>query len=119
MDAMQEAGVLTWSEVQFLSKAAATVTECRMTLKWTYAMAFYMVRNNMTELFEDNQRDLERVVEQLSEQLQQPVQKNTIQQLRQEVLDLMAYVSKRREIVLSDTANGYLEDRWEFSVPTK
>ncbi|KDN42290.1 putative ariadne-1 protein [Tilletiaria anomala UBC 951] len=116
MDAMQEAGVLTWSEVQFLSKAAASVTECRMTLKWTYAMAYYLKCDNQTELFEDNQRDLERAVEQLSEQLQKPVQKDTIQQLRQEVTDLMVYVQKRREIVLADTAAGYQEGRWEFVV---
>ena len=27
-----------------------------MTLKWTYCMVYYLERNNMTELFEDNQR---------------------------------------------------------------
>ena len=56
MDEMQLTSDLTWIEVQFLKKAADTLTECRMTLKWTYAMAFYLARNNMTELFEDNQR---------------------------------------------------------------
>jgi ariadne-1 len=116
MDAMQEAGVLSWSEVQFLSKAAATVSECRLTLKWTYAMAYYLKRNNMTELFEDNQRDLERAVEDLSEQLQKPVQRDTIQPLRQKVTDLMVYVQKRREIVLTDTAAGFQEGRWEWNV---
>ncbi len=123
MDAMQEAGVLTWSEVQFLKQAAATVTECRITLKWTYAMAYYLKNDPdpkkatpSTILFEDNQRDLERAVEELSEQLQKPVEKSTIHALRQKVIDLMVYVSKRREIVLSDTAAGFSEGRWEWNV---
>lgn len=116
MDAMQEAGVLSWSEVQFLAKAAAVVNECRMTLKWTYAMAFYLKRNNMTEIFEDNQRDLERAVEQLSEQLQSRIDQDTITQLRQKVTDLMVYVQRRREIMLGDTLQGYPEGRWEFTL---
>ncbi|WFD30423.1 RBR-type E3 ubiquitin transferase [Malassezia sp. CBS 17886] len=56
MDEMQVTSDLSWIEVQFLKKAADTLTECRMTLKWTYCMVYYLERNNMTELFEDNQR---------------------------------------------------------------
>ena len=56
MEELQHASQLTWIEVQFLKKAADTLTECRMTLKWTYCMVYYLQRNNMTELFEDNQR---------------------------------------------------------------
>lgn len=56
MEDIQLTSELSWIEVQFLKKAADTLTECRMTLKWTYCMAYYLERNNMTELFEDNQR---------------------------------------------------------------
>lgn len=56
MEEMQANSDLSWIEVQFLKKAADTLTECRMTLKWTYCMVYYLERNNMTELFEDNQR---------------------------------------------------------------
>lgn len=87
MEEMQLTSELTWIEVQFLKKAVDIVTECRMTLKWTYAMAYYLARNNMTELFEDNQRDLERAVEDLSEQLEKPIEQNTIASLRQTVTD--------------------------------
>ncbi|MCO5610414.1 hypothetical protein L7F22_064651 [Adiantum nelumboides] len=72
MEEMQLTSDLTWIEVQFLKKAVDTVTECRMTLKWTYAMAYYLARDNMTELFEDNQRDLERAVEDLSSSSRSP-----------------------------------------------
>jgi ariadne-1 len=115
MEEMQQKSELTWIEVQFLKKAVDTVTECRMTLKWTYAMAYYLARNNMTELFEDNQRDLERAVEDLSEQLEKPIEKDVIANLRQVVTDLTVYVQRRREIMLSDTAEGFAEGRWSWN----
>ncbi|KAN0065115.1 hypothetical protein ACQY0O_001612 [Thecaphora frezii] len=116
MEEMQLTSDLTWIEVQFLKKAVDTLTECRMTLKWTYCMAYYLARNNMTELFEDNQRDLERAVEDLSEQLEKPIEKDNIPEMRQRVTDLTVYVQKRREILLSDTAEGFQEGRWHWNV---
>lgn len=115
MEEMQVTSELTWIEVQFLKKAVDTVTGCRMTLKWTYAMAFYLARDNMTELFEDNQRDLERAVEDLSEQLEKPIERDQIASLRQRVTDLTVYVQRRREIMLSDTAEGFSEGRWKWN----
>ena len=76
----------------------------------------YLARNNMTELFEDNQRDLEKAVEDLSEQLEKPIEPKTIPELRQKVTDLTVYVQKRRGILLSDTAEGFQEDRWSWNV---
>ncbi|TKY85350.1 hypothetical protein EX895_005512 [Sporisorium graminicola] len=116
MEEMQVTTGLTWIEVQFLKKAVDTLTECRMTLKWTYCMAYYLARDNMTDLFEDNQRDLEKAVEDLSEQLEKPIEPKTIPELRQKVTDLTVYVQKRRGILLSDTAEGYQEDRWAWNV---
>ena len=56
MEEMQITSNLTWIEVQFMKKAVDEVFKCRMTLKWTYAMAYYLDKNNEKELFEDNQR---------------------------------------------------------------
>lgn len=56
MEEMQITSELTWIEVQFMKKAVDEVFKCRMTLKWTYAMAYYLEQGNMKELFEDNQR---------------------------------------------------------------
>ncbi len=39
-----------------MRKAVEEVERCRMTLKWTYAMAYYLAKGNETDLFEDNQR---------------------------------------------------------------
>ena len=56
MEEMQMTSDLTWIEVQFMKKAVDEVSKCRMTLKWTYAMAYYLESGNEKELFEDNQR---------------------------------------------------------------
>ncbi|GAA5949618.1 hypothetical protein JCM3775_000274, partial [Rhodotorula graminis] len=55
MDELQEHSTLSWIEVQFLAKAVETLGKVRTVLKWTYAMAFYLERNNHTIMFEDNQ----------------------------------------------------------------
>jgi ariadne-1 len=45
-----------YAQVQFMKKAVEEVDKCRMTLKWTYAMAYYLAKGNEKDLFEDNQR---------------------------------------------------------------
>lgn len=56
MEALQESSGLSWIECQFLAKAVETLGKCRTVLKWTYAMAFYLEKNNQTQMFEDNQK---------------------------------------------------------------
>jgi len=87
-----------------------------MTLKWTYAMAYYLEKGNEKELFEDNQRDLEKAVEDLSELLESPIEASSIAGLRQKMTDKTVYVQKRNEIVLDDTARGFLDGRWKWNV---
>ena len=134
MEEMQLTTDLTWIEVQFMKKAVDIVENCRTTLKWTYAMAYYLENGNQKAMFEDNQRyvssslldivhsfeapcsDLEKAVEDLSELLEQPIEAETIPALRQKVTDKSVYVQKRNEILLEDTAKGYLEERWKWNV---
>jgi len=133
MEEMQLTTDLTWIEVQFMKKAVDIVENCRTTLKWTYAMAYYLQNGNQKAMFEDNQRsvfppystvphlfeavdsDLERAVEDLSELLEQPIENEYIPVLRQKVTDKSVYVQKRNEILLEDTAKGYLEERWKWN----
>ncbi|KIL55610.1 hypothetical protein M378DRAFT_173495 [Amanita muscaria Koide BX008] len=116
MEDMQITSSLTWIEVQFMKKAVEEVEKCRMTLKWTYSMAYYLAKSNEKDLFEDNQRDLEKAVEDLSELLETPVEPENITSLRQRVTDKTVYVQKRNEIVLEDSANGFQEGRWRWNV---
>ena len=81
----------------------------------------------MTELFEDNQRDLERAVENLGYLLEQNPDAESIAKLRQDITNQSAYVQKRHDILMDDTLKGYLEvsygiggadeqRRWDFVV---
>ena len=114
MSELQNTSDMSWIEVQFLRNAVETLSVSRRTLKWTYAFAFYLKKSNATALFEDNQRDLEMAVEHLSELCEKPIIADQIAKLKREVLDRTVYVSKRREVFLSDTAKGLAEERWQF-----
>ncbi|KAI1612501.1 ubiquitin-conjugating enzyme E2 [Exophiala viscosa] len=113
MQSLQTQSNMSWIEVQFLDTASKALQACRQTLKWTYAFAFYLARNNMTEIFEDNQRDLEMAVENLSQMFEKPV--NELGSLKVEILDKTTYCNRRREILLSDTAENLKKDLWKFN----
>jgi ariadne-1 len=104
MTSLQSQSNMSWIEVQFLDTASKALQACRQTLKWTYAFAFYLARNNMTEIFEDNQKDLEMAVENLSAMFEKPV--NELAGLKVDILDKTTYCNRRREILLSDTAEN-------------
>ena len=104
MVGLQTTSGMSWIEVQFLETASQALQQCRQTLKWTYAFAFYLARNNLTEIFEDNQKDLEMAVESLSEMFEKPV--SELKDLKVSILDKTAYCVNRRVILLSDTAEN-------------
>ncbi|KAI2795135.1 E3 ubiquitin-protein ligase dbl4 [Penicillium oxalicum] len=114
MTSLQSASGLSWIEVQFLDTASQALQQCRQTLKWTYAFAYYLARNNLTEIFEDNQKDLEMAVESLSEMFEKPVPE--LAKLKVDILDKTAYCNKRRVILLSDTAENLKNEEWTFNV---
>ncbi|KAJ3277018.1 hypothetical protein HDV01_000070 [Terramyces sp. JEL0728] len=116
MEVMQKSSDFSWIQVQFLKSAVDVLLKSRGTLMWTYALAYYLARNsNATALFEDNQRDLEMAVEELSGMLETLITPENAAEIRQKVLDKTEYVNRRRQILLSDTAAGHLERRWEYS----
>ncbi|PRQ72460.1 hypothetical protein AAT19DRAFT_16384 [Rhodotorula toruloides] len=121
MEELQEQSTLSWIEVQFLAKAVETLGKVRTVLKWTYAMAFYLEKNNFTQMFEDNQNDLEQAVESLSELLERPLEEDKIAELRRQTTDKTVYVAKRCKVLLDDTLRGYEEEppRWIWQEPIK
>ncbi|ORY95727.1 putative ariadne-1 protein-like protein [Syncephalastrum racemosum] len=112
---MQETSNLSWIEVQFLKDAVNLATQSRMTLKWSYAFAYYLENCHQAELFEVNQEDLETATETLSELLSKTLDKEDISDFRQKILDRAAYVRQRRQILLSDTLQGLVDGRWAFN----
>lgn len=102
MTQLQTTANMSWIDVQFLEAASQALQRCRQTLKWTYAFAFYLARNNKTEMFEDNQKDLEMAVENLSEMFEKSV--DQIGGLKREILDKTTYCNNRRVVLLTHTA---------------
>ena len=116
METMQQNSEFSWIQVQFLKNAVQVLLQSRLTLMWTYCLAFFLSRmSNATALFEDNQRDLEMAVEALSGLLETEITAENAAETRKLVLDKTEYVNRRRQVLLSDTAAGHLELRWEYS----
>lgn len=120
-----------------MKKAVEEVDKCRMTLKWTYAMAYYLAKGNEKDLFEDNQRyelfkyivpdpnprncrDLEKAVEDLSELLESPIEPETIPQLRQKVTDKTVSPSPSSRALSFPNANSTnVSRRYTYRIATK
>lgn len=68
-----------------------------------------MKKDLSTEIFEDNQANLEQAVEALSEMLEKPIDATTIMQLKSDMVNKTNYVKKRAEIILDDTLKGHYE----------
>ncbi|KAK0749818.1 hypothetical protein B0T18DRAFT_437232 [Schizothecium vesticola] len=113
---LQKESGMSWIEVQYLNAASQALQTCRTTLMWTYAFAFYLARNNLTEIFEDNQKDLEMAVENLSAMFERPVTELADSKLKVELMDKTSYCNKRRIILLEDTAQNLADGRWTFNV---
>ena len=113
---MQHNSEFSWIQVQFLKQAVEILLRSRTTLMWTYALAYYLSRkSNATALFEDNQRDLEMAVEALSGLLETDITAENAAKVRKSVSDKSEYVNRRREVLLTDTALGHKEHRWEYN----
>uniref|UniRef100_A0A158R583 RBR-type E3 ubiquitin transferase n=1 Tax=Syphacia muris TaxID=451379 RepID=A0A158R583_9BILA len=114
MEQMQQAN-MSWIEVQFLRKAVDVLSECRRTLMYTYAFAFYLQKDNQSEIFEDNQRDLEHATEQLSEFLERDLNNENLVSLKQKVQDKFRYVEQRRAVLLKHCTEGFEKNFWRFT----
>ena len=101
MDEMQQHN-MSWIEVQFLRKSLDILCECRRTLMYTYVFAYYLKKNNQSDIFavrlcsgqhiinisiQDNQRDLETATEQLSEYLERDICADNLVDIKQKVQD--------------------------------
>ncbi|PAV60012.1 hypothetical protein WR25_18057 isoform B [Diploscapter pachys] len=114
MEQMQQQS-MSWIEVQFLRKAVDVLSECRRTLMYTYAFAYYLKKDNQSMIFEDNQKDLEMATEQLSEFLERDLENENLVTLKQKVQDKYRYVDHRRQILLKYCREGQEKEEWEFN----
>jgi ariadne-1 len=78
---------MSWTEVQFLKNAVDILCQCRQTLMYTYAFAYYLRKNNQSVIFEENQKDLESATETLSEYLERDITSENLADIKQKVQD--------------------------------
>ena len=107
---------MSWIEVQFLKKAVDVLCQCRQTLMYTYVFAYYLMKNNQSIIFEDNQRDLESATEKLSEYLERDITSDNIMDIKQRVQDKYRYCESRRKVLQQHVQEGYENDLWEYTV---
>uniref|UniRef100_A0A7E4VR74 RBR-type E3 ubiquitin transferase n=1 Tax=Panagrellus redivivus TaxID=6233 RepID=A0A7E4VR74_PANRE len=106
----------SWIETQFLTNAVTVLNKCRRTLMYTYAFAFYLVPSNATQIFENNQCDLEMATEQLSEVLEREIESSEdFVALKQKVQDKYRYVDQRRVVLLKHCTEGLERNEWQFN----
>lgn len=113
MEEMQQFG-MSWIEVQFLQKAVDVLCMCRRTLMYTYVFAYYLEKNNQSEIFEANQRDMEMATEQMSEYLERDITKDALHEIKQKVQDKYRYCENRRKKLLDHVHEGYEQDLWVY-----
>ncbi len=106
-----QAESMSYTEQQSIQKAFEVLQQCRRTLKYTYPFAYYLQRNNQSEIFEQNQADLERATETLSGFLEQEI--NAEQNIAIKLMDKTRYCDQRRQILLDHCKDGYREHYWE------
>ncbi|KPM11073.1 hypothetical protein QR98_0096390 [Sarcoptes scabiei] len=115
MEEMQQHN-MSWIEVQFLKKGVDILCQCRQTLMYTYVFAYYLIKNNQSIIFEDNQKDLEGATEKLSEYLEREITGDNISVIKQKVQDKYRYCESRRRALLCHVKEGYDKNIWEYQL---
>ena len=105
-----QAELMSYTEQQAIYKAFDVLRACRRTLKYTYAFAYYLYRNNQAEVFEQNQADLERATEALSGLLEQEIDAD--KNISVKLMDKTRYCDQRSQILLTHCKEGYAEHYW-------
>ncbi|KAI3387837.1 hypothetical protein SNEBB_001607 [Seison nebaliae] len=111
---LQQRAGMSWIEVQFLKHAVDILQFCRRTLMYTYVFAFYLDKNNESQIFEDNQKDVEIVTEQLSGYLERELTEEDLGNIKQKVQDKYRYCQQRIKKLLSHVQEGYEKDYWVY-----
>lgn len=91
------------------------LVNCREMLMYTYAFAYYLVKNNQVHIFEENQKDLEAATEQLSEYLERDITTANLQDIKSNVQDKYRYCEQRRKALLCHVKEGYGSDTWTLN----
>ena len=76
---------------------------------WTNLIYF------QTEIFEENQKDLEVATERLSSFLERELSPDNVLDLKQSLLDQVKYVQVRRKVLLDHVVEANEKDLWDLN----
>ncbi|CAF0746280.1 unnamed protein product [Didymodactylos carnosus] len=99
----------SYADQQTFLLAYNCLKECRHTLMFTYPFAFYLYPTNQSQVFEDNQSNLETAIEELTGLLEKDLDDVG---LIQKVQDKYRFCTSRRKVLLDHTKEGYTEHYW-------
>ncbi|UJR20497.1 hypothetical protein I4U23_023625 [Adineta vaga] len=106
---------LSINDIQIINKAFKILLDCRQTLTYTYPFAYYLLKNNQSDVFEQNQADLERGCEELSELLEKDFFKeNVLDNVRKKVSDKLIYCNAQKCALLKHVKDGYINSYWQY-----
>ncbi|UYV77056.1 ARIH1 [Cordylochernes scorpioides] len=107
---------VAWVDSNKLRHCLDVLCQCRQTLMYSYAFAYYLKKNNQCIIFEENQRDLETATEKISEYLERDlsVEENNTAIINM-VKNIANYCENRREKLIEHVNEGYTRELWEFN----
>jgi ariadne-1 len=111
---------LSKNDIQIIEKAFDILLDCRQMLIYTYPFAYYLIKNNQSIVFEQNQADLERACEELGEIFQQDLTKEMIvNKMRRKLYEKSQYCHARKNVLLEHVKEGYTNDYWQYQDDAK
>ena len=106
---------LSKNDIHMIEKAFDILLNCRQTLTYTYPFAYYLIKNNQSIVFEQNQADLERACEELSAILEQDLSKeNIFNNIKRKLFEIHEYCNARKDVLLKHVKEGYANNYWEY-----
>lgn len=102
-------------DIQIIEKAFEILLDCRQLLIFTYPFAYYLVSNNQSIVFEQNQADLERVCEELTHCVEQDLSKEIVfEPIRKTLQNHSKYCQARKNALLKHVKEGYVNNYWQY-----
>ncbi|CAM4759937.1 unnamed protein product [Rotaria magnacalcarata] len=106
---------LSKNDTQTIEKAFSVLLSCRQTLIYTYPFAYYLVKNNQSIVFEENQADLEKTCGELSRFLEQDLTKELVlNNIKRILIEKYQYCDSRKDVLLKHVKEGYTNDYWQY-----
>jgi len=111
---------LSKNDIQIIEKAFNILLNCRQMSIYTYPFAYYLIKNNQSIVFEQNQADLERACEELSGILEQDLTKEIIfNKIKKNLYEKYLYCDARKNVLLKHVKEGYTNNYWEYQDDVK